>query len=225
MILIYDEQKLVNSILANLPSIHIVVNSVENAIKIAKKHLESIKVMYADNDNVYLQSLRVGLEMSQYLKEKGNVNFFKYELIVVAILHRVLELADSEELRKDLEIFKTTNNKVINDLQTLTINQETVNKMGLSKYTGVRLVKLFNTDIDLFFVEIISVLDNLNALKEIKKSLGYQEDPEKGDLVRSNYLNTIQNVILNFMKAGKVIPNTVNKQYSEIVTILNIEAY
>jgi hypothetical protein len=98
-------------------------------------------------------------------------------------------------------------------------------KMGASKYVGVRLVKLFNTDIDLFFVEIISVLDNLNVFKEIKKSADYLKDTEKGDLVRSNYLNSIQNVILNFMNANKIIPNTVSKQYSEIVTILNTEAY
>ena len=157
-----DEQVLVNTIRINLPvGIPFVEQQVQTAINISKKYLEGVKRKYDTSDNMYLHSLRVAVGASEYANSISKNGFHRYDLVIIALLHDVIEDADSPELRQELNVFKTLgNNKILEGIEALTNNEKEIHKLGKSKYMNVKFNQLAQGNKDFMAVKLIDRLDN-----------------------------------------------------------------
>ncbi len=218
--IIKDEQVLINSIMANLPAIPLVVETVQKAINIAKKHLGSVKRKYDTQDSIYLHSLRVALEVSQYAKDNSTNMFFMYQPIVIALLHDIIEDADSKQLRKELDVFKSANNAVLESIKALSNNEKEIAKLGRSKYMVLKFFELAKMEKELLLIKLIDRLDNLKSLPLINDTEEYKADPEKGELFKERYLLETLNIYLNFNLGKVVIDNDIYKYYNQLVTLV-----
>lgn len=218
---IRDPQVLINSIMEELPQVPLIVNSVYKGIAIAEKYLTKVTRLYDTEDNMYLHALRVALRTAQYAKQTSNQMYFKYELIIIALLHDLLEDADSPEVQQDLQIFKSTNNNIMNGIISLTNDNVEIAGMGTGKYMGIKFTKLLKQDEDLFLVKLFDRLDNLISLPAIKKTELYNEDAEKGELFIRNYYLETQNIVLNLALAKMIIPDNIYMIYNELLLLLN----
>ena len=103
-----DEQALINTIEGNLPlGSPFITAQVTMALGLAKKYLSNQKRKYDIGDNIYLHSLRVAVDASKYALTISENNFYRYDLVVIALLHDIIEDADCAELRQDLNEFRT----------------------------------------------------------------------------------------------------------------------
>lgn len=217
--IIKDEQLLVNSLMATLPAIPIVHRYVEDAIKISKKYLECVKRDFDVEDNIYLHSLRVALKVADYSK-KSNPQFFNYTPIVIALLHDVIEDADSAELRQDLKLFETVENTIIKGIEALTNDKAEIEKIGRTKYIPTKFLTLARKDKELLLIKLADRVDNILCLDLIEGTPKYNEQTAYGDLFKTNYLQESLIVFLNFVNANIVIPNDLSVVYNEFLKLI-----
>jgi (p)ppGpp synthase/HD superfamily hydrolase len=215
-----DEQALINSIKENLPtSSTLVYEYVDRAIQISKKYLEKVLRKYDKEDNIYLHSLRVALEVAKHCKNTSNELFYNYDPILVALLHDVIEDTPEnkqDELLNDLEVFRTLGvNKVLAGIKALTNSNENLEKYGKAKYLGLKITKeLFDVNIEWFLIKLIDRLDNLSSLDKVTN-----------EMFKRNYLLETRVILNELQLANKIIPNNIFSYYNEILKILNSSKY
>jgi (p)ppGpp synthase/HD superfamily hydrolase len=190
-----DEDQLRNSINFLLPAVPIVVDHVERAMEISKKYLSNVKRTYNVEDNMYLHSLRVALKVAERCSVVSEKGFFKWQPIVVALLHDVLEDADCSELRQDLLVFRSTDSYVMNGIHSLTNSEDGIKEFGRSKYMNLKFSELINGDRDIFYIKLADRVDNLKCMKLIENTDLYKNNPELGKMFKTNYF--LESMVVN----------------------------
>ncbi len=224
--IITDAQLLKNSINYLLPASEIVCREVQEAYRIAEKYLAGIKRKFHIDDNTYLHSLRVALRVAQWCKENcDSDSFFPYRPIIVALLHDVIEDADSPELRKDLEVFKSIDNYIINNILTLTNSEGDIVKYGKSKYMVMKFSTLMRTSNELFMIKLADRLDNLKSLSTIEDTKEYVINKKEAKLWKKKYLLETYAVYLNTINSSQVINQTVFPVFNELAILLNEQKF
>jgi len=222
--IIQDEQVLINSIMCKLPPVPFVTDQIDCAIKIAKKYLSGVVRNYDKSDNIYLHSLRVANTITGYAVATSQNGFFKYELVIIALLHDILEdVPNSNELQKDLQKFTTVQNTIIDGIKALTNDEEKIELFGRSKYMRMKFVEIFNKDKELFAVKLADRIDNLSCLSTIPDTHDYKKDVVKGKLFINNYL--LETVIIdNNLRLAKIyVPDNYRHLYDKLLILLNSE--
>lgn len=143
-------EKLIKSIVALLPQNPFVTEQVGAAIDIAKKELTEEQLE---------KSLRVALEVTNFARETSSDNFFKYNLVIIALLKDVPNV----ESNKKFSLFETVANLVSNGLNSLKAT-EAESMRGNFKGELLKLARLAKENQDLFLVEIIALTDYLTEV-------------------------------------------------------------
>jgi (p)ppGpp synthase/HD superfamily hydrolase len=207
-----DEKLLRNTILSNLPTGNAFVGGqVELAIDIAKKYLTDVKRKYDTGDNMYLHALRVAVDVSDYAGKFGDN--YRYDLVIIALLHDVIEDVDSPELRQALTEFRTGKNTVLEGILALTNDEEKLAELGKSKYMSVKFNDLSKNS-DLFAIKLMDRIDNVASLKLLNTS-----EKEQELFVRSYLLETLV-IYNNLCMNDFAVTNEAYKYYNELVTMI-----
>lgn len=218
-----DSQKLKNSIAFLLPAAPVVGLAVNKAFAISEKYLSKVNRKYHVEDNMFLHALRVALEVTKRNKELcKSDDWFNYIPTIVALLHDVIEDADSPQLRKELdEAFGTVDNKILEGILALTNSEEEIKAMGRSKYMMKKFNELEKTSNDYFMVKVADRKDNIACLNEIQNTQEYIENPKKGEAFRRNYLLETFLILVNRNNNKNVIHSTVYPIYNDLSILVN----
>lgn len=215
-----DEQLLINTISANLPPANeYIAKQITLARDIAKKYLEDKTRIYDKEDNIYLHSLRVAAEVAEFAKNTSDSPLsFKYDLVIIALLHDVIEDADSPELREELNAFRTLGgNRIVDGIISLSNDEEKIKEVGRSKYISMKFGEL-KKDNDLFTVKLIDRLDNLVCLSLLKMS-----DREQELFVNNYLLESL--IVYNNLCMSNFYPNNNSVRYYQEFSNLLISEY
>jgi len=209
-----DEQALINTIKSNLPMAAPYINAqVDTAIDIAKKYLSDKNRKYDTGDNIYLHSLRIAVDASKYANVVSEMPMHRYDLIVIALLHDVIEDADCEELRQDLRVFKG-NDTIMNGILALTNDDQKISEIGRSKYMSTKFSALSKGNKDIFAIKLMDRIDNLACIKLLN-----MEEKEQA-LFASKYLLESLVIYNNLCMNDYIVPNELFTYYNELVTML-----
>ena len=213
-----DEQALITTLYTNLPTDNFMVcEQVKIALGIAKKYLSGVARKYDVEDNMYTHALRVALDASIYAKSISESGFYRYDLVIIALLHDVIEDVDSSELRKDLEAFRMPNNqnKILEGIFALTNNDGKIAEIGKAKYMVSKFNELSKGPKEIFAIKLMDRIDNLTCLSLLDRT-----DNEQ-DLFSSYYLASTQLIFDELSIADYVVPNSTYIYYNELISILN----
>lgn len=213
-----DEQALITTIYTNLPTDNFMVcEQVKTALGIAKKYLSGVARKYDVEDNMYIHALRVALDASVYAREISQPGFYRYDLVIIALLHDVIEDVDSSELRKELEAFRMPNgdNKILAGILALTNDDGKIAEIGKAKYMVSKFSQLSKGAKEIFAIKLMDRIDNLTCLSLLDRS-----DNEQ-DLFSSYYLVSTQIILNELSMADYVVPNDTYTYYNELVKIIN----
>jgi hypothetical protein len=188
-------EKLIKSIVAELPQIPFVTEQVGAAIDLAKKELDEEQLE---------KTLRITLEVTNYARQTSSDNFFKFHLVVISLLRNIPNI----QKNKRFSMFETVSNLVGNKLSLL---EETETEIERGKYKGeiLKLIRLFNADQDLFLLEIITLIDELKPLT-LKEELSVEE---LLDIVGYAYVEN------NLRMSQLALLNDVSKHYNKLIKI------
>ena len=221
--IITDEKMLENSINFLLPANHgIVTDYIARAMDISKRYLSGIKRRFQTEDSMYTHALRVALTVAERSSKISETHFFLYQPIIVALLHDVIEDADCEELRKELEFFRTKDNYVLNGILALTNSSEGIKQYGRSKYMNMKFSELAKGDRDIFYVKLADRVDNLTCLSTIQDTEEYQNKKREAELFRRNMLLESLSIYQNFIQVGFAasIHNSMYTLFNEFAAIV-----
>lgn len=212
---IKDEKILINTIFSNLPmGVPGMELRITDTINLAKKYLTDKARKYEVDDNIYLHSLRIAVRASEYAKKISQNGFYRYDLVIIALLHDIIEDADCDDLRAHLEIYRDYGaNTVLNGIEALTNDDEKIKEIGRSKYMSMKFSEL-SKNTDAFVIKLLDRIDNLSGLPALNL-----EDSEQR-LFRRAYLLESLVIYNNLCMNGYAVPNIIFDIYSEFVTIL-----
>ena len=215
-----DEKILINTIFSNLPmGVPGMELKITETIKLAKKYLEDKERNYQIGDNIYLHSLRVATKASEHAKKISMNGFFRYDLIIISLLHDILEYADCPDLRANLEIYRDYGtNAILHGIEALTNNDKKVEEIGRTKYMSMKFFEL-SKNTDLFLIKLLDRLDNLAGLEILDMSSTEQELFRKAYLLES--LVCLQNLYLD----KYVVPNVIFSVFNDFTSHLNKQVY
>lgn len=215
-----DEKLLINTIFSNLPmGVPGMELRVTDTINLAKKYLSDKSRIYETDDNIYLHSLRVAVKVSEYAKKISQNGFFRYDLIMIALLHDIIEDADCPDLRAHLEIYRDYgSNSILKGINALTNDNNKIQEIGRSKYMGMKFIEL-SKNTDLFLIKLLDRLDNLSGLSSLDKS------NEEQRLFSANYLLESLMCLQSLYLDNYVVPNVIYDVYDEFVSLLNKQVF
>ena len=210
-----DEQLLLNTLSINLPQENVFVSTqVTAAVGIAKKYLESVSRKYDTEDNMYLHALRVAVDVSEIAKKNSENGFFRYDLVIIALLHDVIEDADCPELQQELGVFRTLGkNTILDGINALSNDENKLAELGKAKYMSMKFTEL-SKNLDLFTVKLMDRIDNLACLALLDNG-----DKEQS-LFISNYLLQTLVIYNNLCMQDFYVDNSIYKHYNEMVTMI-----
>lgn len=144
------EQKLIQSITGELPQIDFVVDQVGAALALAADTL---------TERQFHRALRIAVNVTKFAKETSEPQYFKYNLIITALLKDVQNLSS----HAGFKTFDTTSNIVGKNIEALKTTEDEKAR-GYYKGGVLKLARLFNLNQELFLIEVLSLTDDLEAL-------------------------------------------------------------
>ncbi len=216
--IIKDKEYLKNEIMRQLPNNEKIKQEVSYTISLVEKHLYSVSRDYDKEDNIGIHSLRLAIEVIKYIKRMYTEDHFKYELVIIALLHDIIEDVPLKLLKDDLSPFKYN---IFKGIHLLTNIPEKENAMGRSMYMKEKFKTLLDTDIELFLIKILDRVDNISCYPFIRTTEEYAKNPKLGELRITSYLLETTLIYNNLLLTKSNIPSIIDVELDQLISLIN----
>lgn len=216
--IIKNKEYLKNEIMRQLPNDEKIKQEVSYAISLVEKHLYSVSRDYDKEDNIGIHSLRLAVEVIKYIKRVYTEDHFKYELIVIALLHDIIEDVPPNILIDDLSPFKYS---IFKGIVQLTNIPEKENAIGRSIYMRDKFKHLLDADVELFLIKVLDRIDNLSCYPFIRTTEEYLKNPKLGEMRITGYLLETSLMYNNLLLTKSNIPSIIDLEMNKLISLID----
>ena len=198
-------EQLEKALIESVPQIPYVVDQVGHAMKWAKE---------AQDEGTYYNTIAYALEVAKYVHTVSETNFYKVHLVIGALLMDI----DNPVADERFKPFDSASKSVENTLQTLKVNEKTVEDYGCFKAMTMHVVQLAHKDEDCFVIYMLAMLKDLEDI-----SRGMKEVGAKSPITAEDYVKVLgyDLVMANIRMSNLSLLNTTREVLNNITIKLN----
>ena len=198
-------EQLEKALIESVPQIPYVVDQIGFAMKWAKE---------AQDEGTYYNTIAHALEVAKYVHAVSEANFYKVHLVIGALLMDI----DNPVADERFKPFDSASKSVENTLQTLKVNEKTVEDYGCFKAMTMHVVQLAHKDEDCFVIYMLAMLKDLEDI-----SRGMKEVGAKSPITAEDYVKVLgyDLVMANIRMSNLSLLNTTREVLNNITIKLN----